>query len=153
MADSLSVAVERLRTSSERLNAICDSAAQTVRDTEAYLETLQLGVSAWVDVCHEYDDDDAMTIIGDVRLGYSEQSNGKYRIAVVWSPRWADCASDVTVKSWVECSRDDKLRSFEKLPYLLVELANKLDEKITKAEKTVTAVTNLLPPSKKKKGA
>lgn len=150
MTDSISVAVERLRASSERLNALCDTAAQSVRELEAYLQSLNLGFSASISAWTECSEDD----FEQVELAYQSSSNGTYRVAVIRSsPETEYEQGSYSSKPWAECSRDDKLRSFEKLPELLSELTKKLEEKLAKAEHVVTMVAGSLPVPKKKKGA
>ncbi|HJZ57715.1 MAG TPA: hypothetical protein VKE74_22340 [Gemmataceae bacterium] len=143
MADDLSVAIERLRTSTQRLNTICDTAAQTIRNTEAFLEHLHVGISAWVKVKAIPEDEEGREVT-EVLLGYERHRSGNFRIVVTYTPSWVACRDDVTVRPWSECSRDDKLESFEKLPELLVELAKRVDERTAKAEQTVSAVNTLL---------
>jgi hypothetical protein len=151
MADDLSVAIERLRTSTQRLNAICDQAAQTVRDTEAYLEDLHVGVAASVPVITIWHDEDGRerTVTS---LEYLRPESQKFRIAVEFASYFDGECHDREVKSWAECSRDDKLRTFEKLPDLIVEIARKVDERVLKAEQTINEVTAKLPLPKKRKG-
>ena len=149
MADDLSVAVERLRTSTQRLNTICDGAGQLIRDAEAFLEECQVGVETWVEVRRvdvtgdgHYD----LTGLGYLRLG------GKFRIAVVNEPHFSSGPEDCHVKAWAESSRDDKLDTLEKLPELLVELAKQVDARTVKAEQAMATVNSLLSLPKKRKG-
>lgn len=150
MADDLSVAVERLRTSTQRLNAICDAAARVIRDVEEFLETMHVGVPAWVDIRREHFHDGNHQNYSDVKLSYQRHDSGKFRVVVVTCPSWADSDDDVTVRPWSECSRDQKLESLEKLPELFVELAKQVDKRTIKAEQTVTTVGSLLQLPKKK---
>lgn len=153
MPDDLSVAVERLRTSTQRLNAVSDAAAKTVRDTEAFLEQLGVGVCASVLVKYatpsgapdEYDE--------VVSLAYARYKTAKFRIVLTYTPAGAQRPSDDTIRAWAECSRDDKLDSFEKLPDLLIELAKKVDERTAKAEQTIATVNSLIQLPTKPKGA
>ena len=152
MADDLSVAVERLRTSTQRLNAICDAAAQVIRDVEEFLEAMHVGVPAWVDVKREHFQDGNNHDYSDVKLSYQRHESGKFRVVVVTCPSWAGDEDDLTVRPWSECSRDQKLESLEKLPELFVELANQVDKRTTKAEQTLTTVGSQLLLPKKQKG-
>ena len=115
MANDLSVAIERLRTSTQRLNAICDEAAQTIKDVEAFLEESRVGVTASVFIRNGAYSPDADSPDWVDQLEYRRLDSGKFRIAIV--------RSDVThppgpdeVRAWSECTRDEKLDSFEKLP-------------------------------------
>lgn len=152
MPDNLSGAVERLRTSAQRLNTICDTAAQVIREVESFLEESHVGVSAWVelsrvDVTGEGDHD----IMG---LSYRRYKANKFRIVVVKIPAGASSDADVSERPWSECTRDEKLDSLEKLSELLVTLAKNVDERTVRAEQAVTAVSSLLKlPTKKKGGA
>lgn len=150
MADDLSVAIDRLRTSTQRLNTITDAAAQTVRDVEGMLEEMQVGVSAWVRVVNEYDEGDRS--ITEIDLSYSPDSSGKYRVRVVRTPDYAQEPEQSSATNWAECSRAIKLQTFEKLPDLLIAIAKNVDERVTKAERVVSEVTARLPLPKKRKG-
>lgn len=143
MADDLSVAIERLRTSTQRLNTACDTAAQTVRDTEAFLSELHVGVPAFVEV-----EEGGFS----TRLAYDRHKTGEFRILVAMFPTGMEEPEFVNVRPWAEWSRDVKLETFEKLPALLVEVARLVDESTTKAEKTVSEVSSLVQLPKKRKG-
>lgn len=147
MADDLSVAVERLRTSSQRLNTASDDAARTVRDVEEFLEELKVGVSMVVDV--EPTKGQSHGATGQLKLFYHKSTNGRYRVMVGLVP---EDNGDVVLRPWAEASRDEKLRSFSKLPRLLTLLSVLVDEQAEKAEQTVRDVTARLPLPKKRKG-
>jgi len=53
----------------------------------------------------------------------------------------------------VECSRDEKREAFEKLPELLIALADTVKDRRTKAEAVLAQVLPHLPEKKKKGGA
>jgi hypothetical protein len=151
MADDLSVAFERLRTSTSRLNALTDVAAQTIRDTEAYLEELHVGVAAWVPVVTVWDEKDVRDRC-EISLQYIRPDEKKFRVVVEFASFTEDFHHGDEVKPWAECTREHKLRTFEKLPDLLVEIARKVDEQVSKAEQTVAEVAAKLPLPKKRKG-
>lgn len=149
VTDDLSVAIERLRTSTQRLNTICDAAAQTIRDVEAFLEESRVGI--WTSVLvrsPDPDDDDGVR----VTLEYCRHHSGKHRILLVSTSRWAQETGDVSARPWAECSRDEKIESLQVLPDLLVSLANRVEERTQKAEQAVTALSALLQLPKKRKG-
>ncbi len=150
MADDLSVAFERLRTSTQRLNSVCDVAAQAVRDIEAYLEEIQLGIEAYVQL-KSFRDDESGERLGHSNLAYMKYG-AKYRITITFVPEHAECPEDVSVEAWSEANRDEKIESVEKLPQLLAALAIKVDEKVARAERVVSDVTSKLPIPKKPKG-
>jgi hypothetical protein len=151
MADDLSVAFERLRTSTQQLNAICDSAAQVIRETEAFLEECHVGIPAYVEV--KRDDVTGEGRYFDlVHLSYARYK-GKFRISVVNTPASASGPEDEAVRPWSESSRDEKLETLEFLPKLLIELAKSVDERKEKAKEAITTVTSLLQLPAKRKGA
>jgi hypothetical protein len=153
MADDLSVAFERLSTSTQRLNKACDAAAQTVRDVEAYLEETQTGVEASTPVeTIEYGEYGENQV--DIVLVYEKYKQGKYRITIChYSEPSNEHDEGVDRQAWSEATRDLKIQCFEKLPNLLIEIAKKVDERVAQAERIVTEVTSKLPLPKKRKGS
>jgi hypothetical protein len=153
MSDDLSGAVERLRSSTMRLNHLCDQAAQIVRDVEQFLEDSRVGLSAsvsigygaWSDVADEPDWED--------RLEYRRLEGGKYRIASVRYYMTTSPPLPDEVRPWSECTRDEKVDSLAILPELVVELAKSAEDRASKAEKAIAAVTPLLRLPAKRKGA
>ena len=151
MSDKLSTAFDRLRSSSQKLNSLTDIAGQMVRDVEAFLEEFGVGLHGCVLV---------KTIAGDtdnpsetnVWLEYL-RLNGKYRIVVVQANEDGASLGEDFVRPWSECSREDKIESFEKLPELLLKLAETIEEQAAKAEQVLSLVAPQLPPKKKKGGA
>lgn len=115
MADELSDAVERLRTSAERLNRISDQAAELVRDVERFLEESRVGVSASVHISYGASDPDAVEAEWEDRLEYRRLDSGKFRIAVSRTYENAP-PEEEEVRAWSECTRDQKLESLELLP-------------------------------------
>lgn len=150
MADDLSVAIERLRTSVNRLNAISDSAAQTVRDLEQFLDEAHVGLSARVEINDNADEPSQHRSV--MSLAYSPTASGKFRIGVELAPAWIEKPGDVVFRPWSECSRVEKLLSFEKMPSLVLELANRVEVFARSAESTVTSINASLPLPKKRKG-
>jgi inorganic pyrophosphatase len=143
MADDLSVAVERLRTSTQQLNTLSDSAAKVIREVEQFLEECHVGVSAWVEV-KRIDVADESRCFSTVLLSYQRHKSGKFRIVLVTTPFDAHGPDAVIVCPWSECSRDDKIESLGKLPDLLVELSERVNEKTQMAEQALAAVGSLL---------
>lgn len=150
MADDLSVAMERLRTSTQRLNKICDDAAQTVRDTEAFLEEMQIGIKTYIPIEKIYDND-TEELVQSVNFGYDKYTNGKFRFTISHVNEWTGNTNDMSVTAWSEASRELKLQSYEKLPELLIEIAKNVDDRVAKAERVVTEVTAQLTLPKKRK--
>jgi hypothetical protein len=149
MTDDLSVAVERLRASTQRLNAVSDVAANVIRDAEAFLEECHIGLNAWVEVTRE--DATGLGHFTVTQLSY-QRHKGKFRIVVVIIPFDAG-PEDEIVRPWAESTRDEKIESLGKLPELLVALAKQVEERTTKAEQAVASVSSLLKLPKKKGGA
>lgn len=148
MADDLSVAVERLRTSTQRLNSICDSASQVIREAETFLEECRIGLPAWI-LVSSIDETGEGRYFTQTQLSY-QRLGGKFRIVVVVTPFDATGPEDVLVRPWSESTRDEKLETLEKLPELLVELAKQVEARTVKAEQAMTAVGSLLKlPAKK----
>jgi hypothetical protein len=139
MADDLSSAAGALRRSSERLNTITDEAAETVRAVEDFLnEQCSLGVFAKVIIWHAYEPWD-----DNLYLAY-QRSGSRYRIVLRWEPAQATDPEDFTTKPWSECTRDQKLETFAKLPDLLAELSKVVDRRIADARKTMKSVSQAL---------
>lgn len=148
MPDDLSVAIEQLRTSTQRLNGICDYAARVIRDVEAFLEESHVGLEAHVEVNTAEEEGGSVR----VTLSYGRHSSGKFRILVNHIPSWAEDADDVTVRPWSECSREEKLDSLQKLPTLIIELAKQIEERTANAQRILSEVTFELPAPKTRKG-
>src|SRR5688572_22399828 len=110
MPDELSAAFEQLRASTHRLNTITDSAAQLVKEVEAFLEESGVGIHARTRLYHtghpEHEPE------GCVNLEYRRMPTGKFRIAVVWIQFHNSGEDDELARAWVECSREEKLESF-----------------------------------------
>lgn len=96
-------------------------------------------------------EDDEGQYYTDISLNYGRHAaTGKFRILVVSCPQWVQSDNDLSIRPWSECSRDEKLASFEKLPALIEELANEVHKRASTAEQTVASVNAILP--KKRKG-
>jgi hypothetical protein len=150
MADDLSVAVERLRTSAQRLNEITDAAAQLVKDVETFLEEARVGLSAAVSIGPGFSTPDADAPDWEDSLSYRRLASGKFRLVIV--RKYCNPSEPTSVRAWSECSRDEKIESLAKLPELLVELSNRVNDKTDKAEQVLAVVAPQLPTVKKRKG-
>jgi hypothetical protein len=150
MTDDLSVAIKRLRTSSQRLNQISDEAAQLIQDIEQFLEETRVGVSATVQIGYGASSPNADSPDWADLLSYRRLNSGKFRVAFVRQD--VESSHEGTVRPWSECTRDEKLQSLEKLPELLVELANQIEERTIRAEQVLSIVNASLQLPKKKKG-
>ncbi len=150
MADDLSVAIERLRNSTQLLNSACDAAALTIRETESFLEECRVGMFAEVSLGLGTDHPEATEPDWEAFLCYYQQQSGKYRIGCM--KRYQGVSGTSGLKPWAECSRDEKLNSFSELPGLIRRIAMKVDEVATRANRTVDAVASQIKLPKKKKG-
>jgi hypothetical protein len=139
MTDELKRRMARLREIAPRLHAATDQASKLVAQVEKFLvEELHIGVSA--EVCYEQvsagsdEDDQEQRVRHSLAFG---RSGGSFRIHVVRETiALEDGASVQTILSqerilWPSCSRETKLKAFEKLPELLdkiIEEAERLAE-------------------------
>lgn len=151
MADDLSAAIERLRTSTQRLNSISDAAGRLVKEVEEFLENSHVGVSCSVKLGYIADPDDPESFEAVTRLAYGRTTAGRFRIGLLVIPREAQ-AGDVDLKPWSECSRDEKIEMLGGLPELLIALADRANEKVDKAEQAMAAVSSLMKLQTQKGG-
>ncbi len=148
MTTNLDTAVAKLRASTESLNNITDNIADVVRQVEDFLnDACSAGVHAWVTVSEQMDE----------RTGHSSYQGLEYRrvgqrfrIAVTWG--WDADPENEDVKAWAECTRDVKLDTAKKLPELVIEIAKKIDSRVTEAEQTTAAVSTVLRALKREEG-
>jgi hypothetical protein len=146
MADELATSIERLRTSTRRLNVITDEIAKQIKQVESILEEAGVGIYART-LVKESEDGSSMF------LEYDRLGQGKFRIGVCWGTLDEDCGlREHSSCAWSECSREVKLESFVKLPELLNVLAKTVEAHVGEAEKALAVVNAKLPPIQKKKG-
>jgi hypothetical protein len=152
MSDDLSIALEKLRTSTQRLNTLTDAAAKIVQDVESFLDECNVGIGTQV-LVHNVGDESTNEYRYSVYLTY-QRCGDRFRIAVAHhdDDNSYNRPQDVHVRAWSECSRVEKLDTVVKLPELLVDLATRVDERTIKAEQAVSAIGPLLRPAAKRKG-
>jgi hypothetical protein len=150
MADELSATFERLRTSTQRLNNITDLAAQAIKDVEWFLEESGVGMTASA-LIHYTGHPDAEPE-GWVNLEYRRVPGGKFRIAVVRVRNREREPEEESVRPWPECTREEKLESFQQLPALLAALTERIEERVAAAEKIIAEVAPSTLLSRKRKG-
>jgi len=80
--DELSAAFQRLRSSTERLNLVTDAASHTIREVEAFLEGVGLGLYASAPIKTLSAPEDSNLDDVYVALEYRRRKGGKFRIAV-----------------------------------------------------------------------
>ncbi|MBL9080617.1 MAG: hypothetical protein JNK76_02360 [Planctomycetales bacterium] len=127
MESSIGSALERLQRSAEALNSVCDEAAETVRQAESFLSACRVGIRAWVQIGS--DEDGNESFLEYMRIGKN------FRIAITYI-----VDGESGTRPWSDCSREEKLESFAKLPDLLLEIAARVDQKIQQSKATVESV-------------
>ena len=126
LRDRVSAAFEKLATSASELNAVSDELAKPIRSIEATLQKLNLGVSAWVEVAGEVDNETQH--FWDRAIGYGKVSR-TWGIAIRVRSGFLD-DRDFREEAWRfnEAPRAYRLESLEKLPELLEKLAETADK-------------------------
>ena len=152
MTDELKRRMARLRELAPRLNAATDQASRLVTQVEKFLvDELHIGVSAQVcyeDVPNGNDDDGhALAIRHSLAFG---RAGGTFRIHVLTEtsdhddgsfPRTA-LSTERTL--WPSCSRETKLKAFEKLPMLLDKIIEEAERLARTADDTTSKVNAII---------
>lgn len=139
----LTSAVGRLRTSAARLNSLTDEVAELVREVEDFLNVkCSVGITASVIIEENGDEDGAWWEF----LEY-DRCGARFRI-IVRSGHDYDGPREDSEKPWVECSREMKLKAAEKLPQLLIAIADAVDKKIETAQAAKDSIENLIGTDK-----
>ena len=156
LRDRVSAAFEKLTTSASKLNAVSDELARPIQNIDATLQRLNLGVSAWVEVAGDRDDETDRAW---------ERSIGYSKVARTWGltiRASAGIAGEyVHEEVWLfnEAPRAYRLESLEKLPELLeklVETADKtaaeLTSRIALAQQVAETINQMssAPPARRK---
>lgn len=128
MSDSLMGAMAKLRESAHRLNELTDRASEVIKDTEDFLNANNIGLTETVPIEEG----------GDASLGVRRYSS-RFRICYL-----TGVGATLAVRPWSDCTREEKLDSFARLPDLILKLASRLDFDVSRAEHTVAKVTDLL---------
>lgn len=134
MAD-LSKSIDSIRTATEKLNAVVNEMAKTVRALEDALQTWGVGVPSEVTVENERDDEGVpyFTALAYCRVGQ------RFRIAVS-----EGCALDDpdewSITPWSDCARDRKLKTFAVLPKLVEAIATGVTDRVQEATSAADAV-------------
>ncbi len=140
MGRDLHQAVQHLRAATSLLNQNLDEAGATVRAVEDFLnDECNVGIPASVTVSAGTDNDSGIsfgTELSYIRIG------PRFRVAVT---RWNDAnPEDSTIKPWSDCTREIKMEAIRKLPELLVEVANQLDEHLKEAQAAIATAKSVL---------
>jgi hypothetical protein len=152
MTDELKRRMAKLREIAPRLNAATDQASKLVAMVEKFLvEEIHIGVSA--EVCYEEvpagtdDDNHALRIRHALAFG---RSGGSFRIHVVretvavedGGPARTTLAQDRML--WPSCTRETKLKAFEKLPELLDKIIEEAEQLARTSETTRAKVEEMI---------
>ncbi len=152
MTDELKRRMAKLREIAPRLNAATDQASKLVAMVEKFLvEELHIGVSA--EACYEElpagtdEDNHALTIRHSLAFC---RGGGSFRIHVVKETvAVADRASARTTYAqertlWPSCSRETKLKAFEKLPELLDKIIEEAERLAQTSDATRVRVEDMI---------
>jgi hypothetical protein len=152
MTDELRRRMAKLREIAPRLNAATDQASKLVALVEKFLvEEIRIGVSA--EVCYEElpagteDDHHALRIRHSLAFG---RSGASFRIHVLRETvAMDDGASAPTTLAqerilWPSCSRETKLKAFEKLPELLDKIIEEAERLAQASEATRVKVEEMI---------
>jgi hypothetical protein len=151
MTDELKRRMARLREIAPRLNAATDAASRLVAQVEKFLvDELRIGVSAHVsyeDAPAGTDDDRALRTQSALAFG---RVGGTFRIHVLTeTTALGDGSSPHTTLSqerlpWPSCSRETKLKAFEKLPELLDRIIEEAERLARTADDTSSKVNAMI---------
>lgn len=139
MQDDFFAGLERLRASAPRLNDAADLARKTIQSAEFALGEVGVGLTARSSYFSRRflpTEDGSETISSCLAYG---RLGGKYRVHIIETTIRNDSNGGRTAISedhlhWACCPREIKLKSFAKLPELLVALADAADRMIADAE-------------------
>ena len=152
MTDELKRRMARLREIAPRLNAATDQASKLVAQVEKFLvEELHIGISA--EVCYEElpagidDDNQTLRIRHSLAFG---RGGGSFRIHVVRET--VDVEDGASARKtlaqerilWPSCSRETKLKAFEKLPELLDKIIEEAERLAQTSEATRVKVDAMI---------
>ncbi len=135
----LTSAVGRLRTSAARLNSLTDEVADLVREVEDFLNVeCSVGVTASVKIEEDENQDGSWWQY----LEYHRKGD-RFRITVREGHDFSGMPEDCE-KSWAEVTREMKLKAAEKLPQLLIAIADAVDKKVETAQAAKESIENLI---------
>jgi hypothetical protein len=151
MTDELKRRMAKLREIAPRLNAATDQASKLVAQVEKFLvEELHLGVSAEVgyeELPAGTDDDRVLRVRQSLAFG---RSGGSFRIHVLRETITVD--EDTSARTtlsrerilWPSCTREIKLKAFEKLPDLLDRIIDEAERLTGTSEATRAKVEEMI---------
>lgn len=129
MMPNLNELLDNIKTNTNRLNDLCDAAAETIKTVEKALVASNFGF----DQCFAI----TFAINGQPsgHLTWGKGTGNNWRINVVTGD-----GSDNVTRPWAECGRDLRLLSFKALPALLIAMANYATQKADDAVATVEPI-------------
>jgi hypothetical protein len=140
MAESLRSQIARLRELAPRLNDVTDKANRLVQIVEKLLgEELSLGVSGSAVISDHAQDGNRQT----VRLLYSRY-DGKFRLHIHDYTLLDDGQEFETNTVWSSAARDVKLAAFQKIPDLLADITQKVEQAIEQTEGAGRTIQDLI---------
>ena len=149
LRDRVSAAFEKLATSASELNAVSDELAKPIHSIDTTLQKLNLGVSAWVEVAGD-DDQDSLRF-WDRSIGYGKVAR-TWGLAIRSRAGFFDDPDEIKDEVWLfnEAPRTYRLESLEKLPELLEKLAetanktaSELKSKIALTRQVATTISKM----------
>ena len=147
----VSAAFEKLAATAPELNAASDELAKPIHTINKGLQTLNLGVSAWVEFsARHYDDGEILSVRS---IGYAKVSR-TWGIAIRYTG--TDSEGDPVTHEWQfnDAPRSYRLEALDTLPALLDQLAETagktaaaLRNKIAMTEQVATTISQLASSS------
>jgi hypothetical protein len=143
-----------------RLNSVSDDLNAALKDIEAHLVSLNIGLEVFVDLrperAHFLSDDDALNI-GDVpgfswvqeQLGLERRPSGEWKLIVKrrnfveLDKQRAEAPAQITLL--LQASREDRLAAVAKIPELLAAIHTKASAAIERIERARELANNLIP--------
>ena len=142
----VSAAFEKLATCAPELNAVSDELAKPIHAINKALQTLNLGVAAWVTFDEQYCEGELLCVHS---IGYAKVA-GRWGIAIRYEG--TDSGGEPETHDWPfgDAPRSLRLQALDHLPALLDELANTasktaatLKNRIAMTEQVATTISQL----------
>jgi hypothetical protein len=143
MAEQMREHLVRLRELTAQLNEHSDEVNRVAMAVERFLSAdCKVGVEGQVVIDYRYDED---MLVWQRTLKYS-RLQGEFRLHLVdWDLVSGDPEGpDQTPTLWANCSRDDRLAAYEKLPALLEILVENLAARVEKIRVNSQAINEIL---------
>jgi hypothetical protein len=129
------VALSRLFSSAQELNAISDEISAQIRDLEAALASNGIGVSAWINVATwDHKSDEGHTLHFSAGIGYGKH-NRKW--GLLYSV-WCDEFGEESVSFLRDTPRDVRIGALQKLPELFDKLAEETQKLVARGRENLS---------------